>query len=180
MEKIEIKTFEQFMFRSEDGNWFVKPICDFFGLDYDNQVEKINNDKICQTDTGKNLSESIFGDKRQRLTLQNRGVSRWIQMINPSIIRVELRDKFEIFQANIFDYLWNGNIQKREQLEDIRKFSESINKALRLKKQVNAFISEQNKFKNACLDCSHSEWAEIRTRIQPRHTLPFEELKELM
>lgn len=176
----EIDVINEFMFRADDGSWFFKPICDFFGLDYDNQVEKINNDKICQTDTGKNLSEKIFGDKRQRITLRDRGISRWVQMTNASNMRVELQEKFEIFQANIFDYLWNGNIQKREQLEDIRNYSESINKALRLKKQVTAFVSEQNKLKNLCLENEPSKWAELKIELKAQKKLPIEELKELM
>jgi hypothetical protein len=178
--KTDLTFFNQFMFRAENGDWFVKPICDFFGIDYENQTKRINNDKICQTDTGKNLSEQVFGDKIQRLTLRDRGFSRWIQIINPSIIAGELTEKFEIFQANIFDYLWNGNIQKREQLEDIRTFSESINKALKLKRQVQAFVREQNKIKNICMESEPSKWAELKSQIIPQNKLPFEELKQLL
>lgn len=164
--------FNDFMFRAENGDWFIKPICDFFGLDYDNQCERISNDKICQTDTGKFLSELVFGDKRTRLTLRNRGFSRWVQMTNASSIRVELREKFEIFQANIFSYLWEGNIQKTEQLEDIRTYAININSALKVKDQVMEYISEQKNHRNLCLQSAPEVWAKIKPMLTEDKQLP--------
>lgn len=87
---------------STEGNWFVKPICDFFKIDYDNQVKNIKNDRICQTGTGKKTDETVFGDKRDHLTLSTKTVLRWIQTVNPSIIDGQIRDKFIEFQSNIF------------------------------------------------------------------------------
>jgi len=48
---------------------FIKPLCDFFGIDYDNQVRKINNDPILQFETSKKTDENNFKDKRVRLAV---------------------------------------------------------------------------------------------------------------
>ena len=169
----ELDFFKGFMFRAEDESWFMMPVCNFFGLDYDNQVEKINNDKICQTDTGKFLSETVFGDKRLRLTLRNRGFSRWVQMTSASNIRVELREKFEIFQANIFDYLWNGNESKTAQLEDIRDYVLKINEAIRISHQVKEYIAEQKQHRDLCLITPPNEWTQIKNTLVEEKILPI-------
>lgn len=176
----ELDFIGSLMFKADNGDWFIKPVCDFFGLDYDNQVEKINKDKICQTDTGKFLSEAIFGDKRLRLTLRNRGFSRWIQMTNSSIIRVELQEKFEIFQANIFQYLWSGTEARKNQLEDLVNFTVNINRALDLQRQLKSYMSEQNGFKNLCINSDPIEWAEVRlSLIEPKH-YPIDEIEQVV
>lgn len=168
----ELDFIGSLMFKADNGDWFIKPVCDFFGLDYDNQVEKINKDKICQTDTGKFLSEAIFGDKRLRLTLRDRGFARWIQMTYTSNIRVELQEKFELFQANIFDYLWHGNIQKTTQLEDIRKYTENINSAIRVNREVMEYITEQKQHRDLCLATSPIDWAQIKSTLAEQKKLP--------
>jgi len=168
----ELDFIGSLMFKAENGDWFIKPVCDFFGLDYDNQVEKINKDKICQTDTGKFLSEAIFGDKRLRLTLRDRGFARWIQMTYTSNIRVELQEKFELFQANIFDYLWHGNIQKTTQLEDIRKYAENINKAIVVNRQVMEYIAEQKQHRDLCMALPPNEWVQIKGTLTEEKILP--------
>jgi len=170
--KKNLSYFNEFMFRHETGAWFMKPVCDFFQLNYDNQVEKINKDKICQTDTGKFLFEQLFGDKRPRLTLQDRGFARWVQMTNPSIIGVELREKFEIFQANIFDYLWKGNIAKTTQLEDIRMYALNINGAIQIKQQIMEYVGEQKNHRDLCLATSPEQWVKVRPTLTETKTLP--------
>jgi len=170
--KDELVFFNDFMFRSENGDWFIKPICDFFGLEYDNQADKISKDKICQTDTGKFPSELVFGDKRLHSTLRNRGFSRWIQMISASNVRVELREKFEIFQANIFDFLWEGNIEKTAQLEDIRTYAENLNAAVRVNRQVMDYIVEQKHHRDLCLASPSKEWARIKLTLVEEKVLP--------
>lgn len=167
-----VALFNKLMFGAENGDWFVKPICDFFGLDYDNQCEKISTDKICQTDTGKFPSEFIFGDKRTRLALRNRGFTRWIQMTSASNIRVELREKFELFQANIFSFLWEGNIQKTMQLEDIRNYALNINSALGLKDQIMEYITEQKNHRDLCLQSTPETWSVIKPSLTEEKQLP--------
>lgn len=176
----ELSFFNSFMFKAEDGSWFMMPVCNFFGLDYDNQLERINKDRICQTDTGLFPSMSVFGDNRKRLTLRNRGFTRWVQMTSTSNIRVELREKYEIFQANIFEYLWSGTQARNQQLEDLRNFNINIQKALDLRRLLKAYISEQDTFKKICINNEPSEWNEIRNTLKVQNYFPIAESEKLV
>jgi len=100
---------------------FIKPLCDFFGIDYDNQVRKINNDPILQFETSKKTDEIIFGDKRERLAVSKRGFFRWIQILTPSNVHVSLREKFQEFQVSIFDYLYKSAVEKENTQKQINK-----------------------------------------------------------
>ena len=82
MENNNLKLFESTVVKKEDYI-FIKPLCDFFGIDYDNQVKKINKDQILKNETSKKTCENLFGDKRPRLSVSNRGFIRWIQLIPP-------------------------------------------------------------------------------------------------
>ena len=94
---------------------FVKPVCDFFNLDYQNQVEKIRIDLILKNCYGKNRNNSLFGDNYPRVTLTKKGFIRWIQLINPNTIAENVRDKFIEYQTMIFDYLF-GSMEENETL----------------------------------------------------------------
>lgn len=98
-----------------DGEIFVKPLTDFFGIDYPNQVERINRDKILKNQFGKNRFKSVFGDNIPRVTLSRKGFVRWIQILNPALVRVELREKFIDYQERVFDYLYANSVEKDDQ-----------------------------------------------------------------
>ncbi len=109
MENVEL--FQKTVVEKEDFI-FIKPLCDFFGIDYDNQVRRLNNDRILQFETSKKTDETLFGDKRPRLAVTRRGFLRWIQTIPVSIIQVTLRKKFEDYQISIFDYMYESVEEK--------------------------------------------------------------------
>lgn len=106
---------------------FVKPLCDYFGLNYDWQVTRINKDPILQTQTGKNTDELLFGDKREHLTLTKRGFLRWVQIINPVTLQGSMKEKFEKFQVLVFDFLYGGNILKDQYINYVKKEYEELN-----------------------------------------------------
>ncbi len=101
---------------------FIKPLCDFFKIEYDNQLRNIKNDPILQTSAGKNPSMLLFGDDRPRVTLSKRGFLRWIQLINPRLVPENLREKLTDYQAQIFDYLFRSS----EDLSDIQRMSAQL------------------------------------------------------
>lgn len=117
---------------------FVKPFCDFFQIDYDNQLKRIYNDEICKTSAGKNTDKLIFGDKKERVTLSKVGFMRWIQLINPQIVQVSLREKLKEYQIMIFEFLL-GKIQ----LEDKTQLAYArLNKLKRLQTKIKAEIKK--------------------------------------
>lgn len=92
---------------------FVKPFCDFFQIDYDNQCRIINNSTLLKKSAGKNTSTFIFGDNFKRITLSKKGFISWILQINPQIIQVNLKEKLLQYQELIFDYMY-GSILNEE------------------------------------------------------------------
>lgn len=116
---------------------FVKPLCDFFQIDYDNQMKRINSDEILKLSTGKNTDKLLFGDERERVTLTKSGFVRWIQLINPQIVQVSLREKLKLFQQFIFQYFW-GNVEKE------RRIAVTYQRRDKLKKIKAKIITEIN------------------------------------
>lgn len=150
------------MKQSNNGNYFVKPFCDFFKIDFDNQVKRIKNDMICQTDTGKNTDKLLFGDEIPRLTLSKRSFVRWIQLINPQILQVSLRDKFIQFQANIFEYIYSGTSNKLQFLEDMQAINAEANRLRSERGKLGKQIQTLNKTLATMQDIGENEWQNQR------------------
>jgi hypothetical protein len=106
--------FQQTVKKLGDDTIFVKPICEFFELAYDNQVINIKNDRILSTSTGKKPCKTMFGDNYPRLYLSKKGFVRWVQIINPNVIAPHLKEKFEQYQELLFDYIYGSIENERE------------------------------------------------------------------
>lgn len=91
---------------------FIQPLCDFFGINYENQRRMINSDKILMKSSTKKSDVSQFGDNRNRLALTKRGFIRWVQLINVQIVDESLKDKLEEYQNFISDYLYNSSVKE--------------------------------------------------------------------
>lgn len=120
---------------------FIKPFCDFFEINYQNQCRFIKKDVILQTSWIKKSDKLLFGDERERLTLSKVGFMRWIQLINPQIVHVSLREKLKEYQSFIFEFFL-GNIKS----EDKTKLAYSrLNKLKRLQSRIKAEINKSEK-----------------------------------
>ena len=106
--KTPISQIFQMTVKTDGEEIFIKPLCDFFGIDTENQVLKIKNDPILAICYGKNSNKTMFGDNYLRFCLDKKGFVRWIQIINPNIIADNLRDSFITYQEKIFDYLYGA------------------------------------------------------------------------
>lgn len=113
----------------EDGELiFVKPVCVFFKIDYDNQVDKIKNDPILSTCAVKKPFKTLFGDNRPRFCLSKKGFIRWIQLINPATLPDEMRYQFLQYQADIFDFFY-GTAELEDEIKTLRNKKHIINGA---------------------------------------------------
>ena len=92
----------------DDQYIFIKPLCDFFKIDPENQGDRIKNDPILANSSVKKPMKSMFGDNYPRVCLDKKGFIRWIQIINPNIIADNLRDSFITYQELIFDYFYGA------------------------------------------------------------------------
>lgn len=110
----ETTIFQQTVINDE-GYIYIKPLCDLFNINYENQTRRISNDPILQKSSTKKSNKSFFGDNIPRIAVNKRGFIRWIQIINPQIVQVNLREKFMSYQEQIFDYLYDRVEQQEDQ-----------------------------------------------------------------
>jgi hypothetical protein len=129
METTALAIFRETVQYSGQNIW-VKPVCEFFKLDVQNQYRKIKNDPILGKLYGKNTADfkengELVGkntadlgeiDNNGRILLSKKGFLRWIQIINGNTINGLLRERFIIFQELIFDYLY-GSAHDEEQIK---------------------------------------------------------------
>lgn len=135
MENTELQLFRQTVVSEENDCIFIQPICDLFEIDLQNQYKFIQNDPILESQKGKNTSNLLFGDNRQRLYLTKKGFVRWIQLLNPNIVRDDLREKLIQYQTNIFDFIYGEaivpNIKREYEIESRqRELNGQINKLM--------------------------------------------------
>jgi hypothetical protein len=138
---------------------FIKPLCDFFNIDYENQLRNINNNQLLKKLALKKTSISIFGDNFERVAVSKRGYITWILQINPKIVQENLRDNFILYQELIFDFMFGSiereenikhNYQRLSKLKDLKsKISNEIKKCeLNIENYLNGkFMQTQLDFK---------------------------------
>lgn len=115
METTSLEMFQQTVKYSDNFIW-IKPVCDFFKINYENQTRKIKNDPILANQSTKKSNSLMFGDNYARILLTKKGFIRWIQLVNANTIIENLRDKFLKFQEMVFDYLF-GSAEREEQAQ---------------------------------------------------------------
>jgi hypothetical protein len=156
METTSLEIF-RITIRESHGMIFIKPLCDFFKIDSENQVVNIKNDPILVNCYGKNRDKSIFGDNYPRFSLPKKGFIRWIQIINPNLVSEDLRDKFIHYQALIFDYMYDS-VETEEQagadykrLRELKfQYAEIGREIQRIEKSFNKYL--ENKFTQTSIE----------------------------
>lgn len=136
MNKQAVTMFQQTVKVQDEYIW-IKPICDFFEISYRWQSEVIRNDHILPTTVRKSCNEALFGDKRKRIALTKFGFIRWIQAINPTIIKKELQEQFKQYQALIFDFLF-GSVKRNKRAKTLYA---RLKKLKRLKNKITSEIT---------------------------------------
>lgn len=152
METTALKMFESTI-KIENDQVYVKPLCDFFKIDYQNQVERIRKDKILANSYGKNRNKMMFGDNYPRVSLDKKGFIRWIQLINPSLLPENLRDSFITYQTLIFDFFY-GSAEQEDFISKLVCQNQTIDEQLRelarqkrqLRKQLTQALNERYQY----------------------------------
>lgn len=96
----------------------VKPFCQFFGLDFQNQTERIKRDPILSQLYGNFRTTGADSKQYLMFCLTKRGFIRWIDRISPQNVEPELREKFISFQILIDDYL-NGSAEEQKLIGEL-------------------------------------------------------------
>ena len=124
MENQTLATYQQTVIFVDKNYIPVKPMCDFFGIDYDHVIKNIKRDPILPFQTAKKTCETLFGDKRPRICLSKKGFLRWIQVLNVHSVKPELRDSLIEYQRSIFDYFYGDQQANIKAIIEYRKLKE--------------------------------------------------------
>ena len=140
--------------KSDDQYIFIKPLCDFFGIDPENQGDRIKNDPILAKSSVKKPMKMLFGDNYPRLCLDKKGFIRWIQLLNPNIIDKNLRPAFSNYQELIFDFLYGEADQQKmigqlnAKLQSLKVDYSSIGHEIRItQQQLFAALNRQYQYR---------------------------------
>lgn len=137
MEQSSLVIFQEAI-KSSGGRIFIEPVCNYFGIGYQNQLRSIAKDVILKSDRLKLADELVFGDQIKRYSLSIGGFLRWIHGINYQIVHVTLKEKLIEFQKLIYDFFMGG-INQIEKIKEVYQVKEG------LKQQISALKSQLNK-----------------------------------
>jgi hypothetical protein len=139
---------------------FVKPICDFFGLDNETQVTKISESYLIQNFSKTRSDKMLFGDNRERLALTKQGFILWITQINPKTVSDTVQEKLMQYQKLVLDFLYGSYERELKIKSTILR----VKKLKRLRAKINLEISQGDKL--------------IKNYIEGRFIQPELEFKE--
>jgi len=150
MENKALVMFKKTIQKSNEDRIFIKPLCDFFEIDSENQVVNIKNDHILAKSYGKDRNKMMFGDNYPRVFLTKKGFVRWVQLISPKMIALHLRQKFEQYQELLFDFMFGSVEHESKMHKDInrihkleRLYSKIGIEIKRIKTDINLYLSEK-------------------------------------
>ena len=147
MENTIIQMFKSTVQYDDEYIW-LKPVCDFFKINYENQTRKIKSDRILANHSTKKSNRLMFGDNYPRILVDKIGFIRWIQLINPNTIDNSMQQKFEAYQELIFEFLY-GNL---EQEKNAKIRYQRLSKLKRLKEKINSEIKKEERLLNGYFD----------------------------
>lgn len=148
---------------------WLKPVCDFFKINYENQTRKIKTDRILANHSTKKSSSLLFGDNYQRVLVDKIGFIRWIQLISVTTIDKDLQEQFSIYQELVFEYLY-GSLQEEQ---ETKMYYQRLRKLERLYGKVGAEIKRVKQLLAGHLDNKY------QTRLEFNAPLQGDDYKEL-
>jgi hypothetical protein len=140
MESQELEMFQSTIKYVDEENIAIKPTCDFFQIDYRNQLDRIKGDEILGELCGKSSIVASDSKVRMMYSLPNNGFLMWVYSIPPRIVAIDLREKFKIFKKFLHRFLFSGI----EKIKEIRTAHKRKKKLYRLKGIINKEITAVN------------------------------------
>jgi len=152
--------------RYEENYIWIKPVCDFFEINYENQTRKIKNDPILANHSTKKSNSSMFGDNYPRVLVDKIGFIRLIQIINPNTVAPALQDKFREYQEYAIEYVF-GSFKQEQQTK--QRYAR-LKKLERLQKKIQAEIKKERKAIDDYIDTRlqlRMDFAERPEKLEP-------------
>lgn len=167
MENNKLTMFNDAIVYSGENVW-VKPLCDFFEINVQNQYRKIKKDRILTKLRIKMSADLGEIDENGRILLSKKGFLRWVQIINPNTVKPEMREQFILFQELVFDYLY-GNARAEEQakldynkIKRYRKLYAKIGRELqRLERSFGGYLD--SKFNQLSINFDNNNSKEVQS-----------------
>jgi len=142
MQQNELEVFQKTIILDENNDIFIHFLCDLFDINLHNQQRFIQNDDILKSQWIKKSNNLLFNDNRKRVCLSKNGYLRWIQLLNPNIVRPELKNKLIRYQTFIFDFLNSSS------LTPLMKETHALNaRIMEIHREINALLLEEKKAK---------------------------------
>lgn len=85
----------------------IKPICEAIGVDYDNQMDKINEDEILSQLTPLRGVVAADGKNREMRVISLRYVFGWLFTINPNKVKPEIKEQIIEYKKQCYDALFD-------------------------------------------------------------------------
>jgi len=143
---------------------WIKPVCDFFQINYKWQCEVIRKDHILISMDRKTSPHLAFGDKRSRILLPKKGFIRWVQLINPTTVAESLREKFMKYQEMIFDYFYGS-------AEEEQKVQVSFKRLRKMERIYNKLGNEIKKVKKEIDNHWNQKYLQLSVPFEPKKSI---------
>jgi len=142
MQQKELENFQKTVIYDENNDIFMQPLCDLFEINYQNQLRFIKSDHILSQEWIKKSAPKMYNDGQKRHCLTKTGFLRWIIILNPNIIKIELQEQFKSYQKLITDYLFSSSITP------LMKETHALNaRIMEIHREINALLLEEKKAK---------------------------------
>lgn len=130
----------------------IKPICEAIGVDYDNQIEKINNDEILSQLTPLRGATGSDGKEYKMRIIPLRYVFGWLFTINANKVKPEIKDSVIKYKKQCYDSLFDTFTKRTSILKEKTEYQleiEALEKELESDERVQKIKELKSSVKKA-------------------------------
>lgn len=130
----------------------IKPICEAIGVDYDNQIEKINSDEILSQLTPLRGATGADGKTYKMRVISLRYVFGWLFTINPNKVNPEIKQDVINYKKQCYDALFDTFTKRTSILKEKTNLQikiEALEKELEEDERVKKIKELKSSVKNA-------------------------------
>lgn len=121
---------KEILITSKNGEKYVaiKPICEAIGVDYDNQIDKINKDEILSELTPLRGATGADGKEYKMRVISLRYVFGWLFTINPNKVKPEIKQQIINYKKQCYDALFDSFTKRTSILKEKTSYQIEIDK----------------------------------------------------
>ena len=169
MNQEQLVIFQKVIQKTENEQIAVRPICEYFEINYDNQLKHIKKDVILSQLYTQSRQLGSDGRSWDMISLPKDGVARWLNTINASLVTELHRNNFIDFLMALHEFLYkpkktdNMAAEKLDQLMQIQEAIDLKDETISLmKKEITELKSEKAKLKKQYNDVFKADPNQIK------------------